>query len=185
MQHFTMLGNVDVLPLRLQIEQHPECWDQHTGRTAPDGSPHAEISDIWLRWRPEHATGAAPESYNEPFAELAWYPAMAKLPAARGLLMNIMQRVEGTALGGCLITRIRPGCQVKPHSDAMSWHAQRYSLKAYTIIRTTPNVVQWVDGENFVPKAGDVFLYDNKRPHAVYNEGDEDRWTMMAAICTD
>ena len=34
----------------------------------------------------------------------------------------------------------------------MSWHAQRYSLKAYTIIRTTPNVVQWVEGESFVPK---------------------------------
>lgn len=184
MQHFTMLGNVDVLPLRLQVERHPECWNQHTGRTAHEGSPHAEVSDVWLRWRPESAL-VKPESYNEPFAELEWYPAIAVLPAARGILMNIMQRVGGTALGGCLITKVPPGGQVKPHSDAMSWHAQYFRLKVYTVLRTTPNVVNWVEGESFVPKAGDVFAYDNLRPHAVYNEGDEDRWTMMAACRCD
>lgn len=181
MQHFTMLGNVDVLPLRLQIERHPELWNQHTGRTERTDSPHAEISDIWLRWRKIDEL-REPASYNEPFAELDWYPAIADLPAARGLLMNIMQRVGATAMGGALITRVPPGGQVKPHNDVVSWHATWFGLKVYAVIRTNPNVVNWVDGESFVPNAGDVFAYDNTKMHAVYNEGAEDRWTMMAAF---
>ena len=184
MQHFTMLGTTDVLPLRLQLERHSELWNQHTGRTAHEGSPHAEVSDVWLRWRPPAAL-VSPESYNEPFAELEWYPAIAVLPAARDILMQIMGRVGATAMGGALITRVAPGKQVKPHSDAMSFHAQYFRLKVYTVLRTNPNVVNWVEGESFVPKPGDVFAYDNLKSHAVYNEGDEDRWTMMAAFRCD
>lgn len=184
MKHFTILGNVDVLPLRIQIERHPELWNQHTGRTASADSPHNQLSDIWLRWRPLD-TLVAPESYNEPFAELVWYPGAAALPAARFILMTIMQRVGATAMGGALITRVPPGCQVKPHNDVVSWHANYYGLKVYTVIRTNPNVVNWVDGEEWIPEAGQVFAYENTRPHAVYNEGEEDRLTMMAAFRVD
>ena len=184
MQHFTLLGNVDVLPLRLQIERHPELWNQHTGRTEQAEGAHTQISDIWLRWRPKEEL-LAPENYNEKFAELTWYPGIAALPAARDILMQIMGRVQGTALGGALITRIPCGAQVKPHSDAASWHANYYGLKVYTVIAANPNAVNWCEGESFVPKVGDVFSFDNKKAHAVYNEGADDRMTMMAAIRCD
>jgi hypothetical protein len=184
MRHFTPLGTADVLPLRLQIERNDHLWDQHTGRTAYADSPHAKLSDIWLRWRPLDEL-VKPESYNEPFAELVWYPAAAALPAARGLLMTIMHRTGATAMGGALITKVPPSAQVKPHNDVVSWHASWFGLKVYTVIRTNPNVVNWVDGESWAPAAGDCFAYDNTKPHAVYNEGEEDRWTMMAAFRID
>jgi hypothetical protein len=184
MRHFIRLGEVDVLQLQLQLDAHPELWNQHTGRTAHEGSVHSEISDVWLRWRPESAL-VKPESYNEPFGELEWYPAINVLPAARSILMNIMGRVGGTALGGSLITRIPPGGAVKPHSDAMSWHANYYRTKVYTVIRSNPNAVNWTAGESLVMKAGECWTFDNLKEHAVYNEGDEDRITMMTAIRTD
>lgn len=183
MRNFTQIGFVDVLPLRLQIERHPELWGQRGGRTEQEGSAHNGVPDIWLRWRNEKEL-TAPESFNEPFAEIEWYPAMAMLPAARIILMDIMTRVGGTALGGCLISRIPPGGQVKPHSDAVSWHANYYRTKVHTVIRTNPRVSQWVSGEVFVPAAGEVFIYNNLVTHAVYNEGDDDRWTMICAINT-
>jgi hypothetical protein len=183
-QHFTHIGNVDILPLRLQIERHPELWNQNTGRTAQPGSPHSDVSDIWLRWRPQAAL-VKPESYNEPFTEIEWYPAMTVLPAARQILMEIMGRVGGLALGGTLITRIPSTRAVKPHSDAMSWHANYYNLKVYTTIKSNPNCVNWTAGESLVMKPGECWTFDNIKEHAVYNEGDDDRWTMMTAIRCD
>jgi hypothetical protein len=181
MKHFIKLGTVDPLPLLLQIERHPELWNQHTGRTAHEGSPHSDVSDIWLRWRPqEHLTSA--KSHNEPFAELTWYPAIAALPAAREILMRTMVTVGGTALGGTLITKIPSTGAVKPHSDAAAWHANYYRTKVYVAIKTNPNAVNWCEGESYVPNAGDVFTFDNLKTHSVFNEGDDDRITMMTAI---
>ncbi len=184
MQHFTQVGTFDVLPLLLQIERHPELWNQHTGRTAQVGSAHTEASDIWLRWRPRDEL-VAPESYNEKFAELEWYPAIAALPAARDILMQIMGRIGATALGGALITRIPCGGQVKPHSDAMAWHARYYGTKVYSVIKSNPNAVNWTAGESLVMAPGTVWTFDNLKEHAVYNEGADDRITMMAAFRCD
>lgn len=184
MQHFTRIGDADVLQLNLQLAAHPELWNQHTGRTGHDGSPHSDVSDIWLRWRPESSL-VAPENYNEPFTELEWYPAMALLPAARTILMSIMARVGGTALGGSLITRIPSGGAVKPHSDAMSWHANYFRTKVYTTIQSNPNCINWCAGESLVMEAGSVWTFDNLKEHSVFNEGAEDRITMMTAIRTD
>jgi hypothetical protein len=181
MRNFTQIGKADVLPLRLQIERNTQLWNQHTGRTERADSPHNGISDIWLRWRPESALVSG-ESFNEPCADIEWYPSMLALPAARDIILQIMGRVHGLSLGGCIITRIPPGAQVRPHNDEVSWHAQHYRLKVYVVVKTNPNVSQWVDGESFVPEAGDVFSYNNLISHAVYNEGDDERITLMAAI---
>src|SRR4249920_705304 len=184
MRNFTQIGSVDVLPLRLQIDRNPHLWNQHTGRTEREDSPHKGISDIWLRWRPESALVSG-SSFNEPCTDIEWYPSMLALPAARDIILQIMGRVHGLSLGGCIITRIPAGAQVRPHNDEVSWHAQHYRLKVYVVIKTNPNVSQWVDGESFVPEAGQVFAYDNTRMHAVYNEGDDERITLMAAIRAD
>lgn len=184
MQHFTRIGDADVMQLRLQLDAHPELWNQNTARTTHDGSAHTDVSDIWLRWRPPADLGDR-NSYNGKFSELEWYPAINVLPAARTILMSIMARVGGTALGGSLITRIPSGGAVKPHSDAMSWHANYYRTKVYTVIQSNPNAVNWTAGESLVMEAGSVWTFDNLKEHAVYNEGAEDRITMMTAIRTD
>ena len=50
---------------------------------------------------------------------------MLALPAARDIILQIMGRVHGLSLGGCIITRIPPGAQVRPHNGEVSWHAQQ------------------------------------------------------------
>jgi aspartyl/asparaginyl beta-hydroxylase len=180
-RNFIQIGSTDVLRLALQIDAHPEIWDRHDGRTGRAESPHNGVSDAWLRWRPLEAL-KGPENYNEPFAELQWYPAIDVLPAARFILMEIMARIGGTALGGALITKIPPGGAVKPHSDGMAWHARYFGRKIYTVIRSNPNAVNWCAGESLVMAPGTIWSFDNTLEHAVYNEGDEDRITMMCAI---
>jgi hypothetical protein len=99
--------------------------------------------------------------------------------------MEIMARIGGLALGGALITKIPSGGAVKPHSDAVSWHANYYRRKIYTVIRSNPNAVNWCDGESLVMQPGTIWAFDNLLPHSVFNEGAEDRITMICAIRCD
>lgn len=184
MKHFIQLGNVDVLPLLLQLDRNPQLWDANDTRTSHVGSPHSDVSDIWLRWRKAEEL-TSPASYNEPFINFQWYDAMNLLPAVRPILMDIMARVGGTALGGALITKIPSGKAVKPHSDSASWHANFFNLKVYTVIKSNPNAVNWCAGESLVMAPGTVWSFDNTKPHSVYNEGDDDRITMMVAVRTE
>ena len=149
MRNFTPIGNIDVLPLRLQIERNPHLWNQHIGRTERDDSPYRGH----LGYLVEVASGrrklVCPASFNEPCTDIEWYPSMLALPAARDIILQIMGRVHGLSLGGCIITRIPPGAQVRPHNDEVSWHAQHYRLKVYVVIKTNMKAYQWVDGETF------------------------------------
>ncbi len=191
MRNFIQIGTTDVLPLLLQLDAHPELWDQHTSRTDYKESPHVGVPDIWLRWaRPEHLTSR--QAYNDPIAEFQWYPAMVELPAARKIIMDIMQRVGGLALGGVFITRIPSGGSVKPHSDKIGWHARYYHRKVYVSLKSNPNCINYCGAadetqpmEPLIMAPGSVWTFDNCQIHSVVNEGAEDRITMMCAIRCD
>jgi hypothetical protein len=55
----------------------------------------------------------------------------------------------------------------------------------YVVVKTNPLTSNWCGGEEFIPKAGEVFSFDNRIEHSVYNEGDDDRVTLMAAVRCD
>ena len=48
----TLHAGLDVAPILAELDAAPELWDADTDRTERDGSPHADSSDIWLRWFP-------------------------------------------------------------------------------------------------------------------------------------
>lgn len=181
MQHFTQLGNIDIIPLLLQIERNPELWNEEGGRRERSDSPHNGLGDIWLRYRTRSELHDQ-ASYNEKFFPCIWYPAYQVLSEVKPILQLIMTRIGGTALGGTLITKIPPGGAVKPHSDALSWHANYYNTKVYVTIKSNPNVVNWCSGESLVFKPSEVWTFDNLKEHSVYNEGADDRITLMTAI---
>jgi hypothetical protein len=184
MKHFIKIGEVDVLPILLQLDKHPELWDIHPGRRMNANSPHNGLSDLWLRYRAldELEQGV---NHNEPFFPPVWYPEYYILSEVKPIIQSVMTRVNGTALGGCLFTKIPPGKQVKPHTDEASWHARTYNLKAYVTIKSNPNVVNYTEDEPLVMRPGEVWTFDNLKMHSVINNGDDDRITLMMAIRTE
>lgn len=184
MRHFIPLGVIDPIPLRLQLERNPQLWNQHNDRTTRDVTAHAAVSDIWVRYRPLDQL-TAPASYNEPFAEFVWYPAYHALPDLRPLVMSLMHRVGGTALGGVLITKIPPGGKVLPHSDRGTWHAEYFNTKVYTVLKANPLSVNHTEDESLVMREGENWIFDNLKLHAVDNAGDDDRITLITAIRCD
>lgn len=158
------------------LAAHPELWDQHAARTAPEGSPHHGLSDIWARYA-DPATMRDDGSHDS-----IWYPAADVLPV-RDLVFPLMAAVRGERLGGVLITRIKPGQVCKPHTDP-GWHA-RYYDKFAVQIEAAPEQAFHFDGASLVTKPGDVFWFDNSHTHWVTNDSQRDRITLIACIRTE
>lgn len=185
---FRRLGSVDVAPLAAQLDAQPGLWNEHTRRRDVAGSPHARMSDIWVRYN-----DAAPfersgdwRGFNDPHIPV-WYPAWHALPAMRPIVFGIMAAVEAEMLCGVLITRIPPGAGIDRHTDE-SWHVQ-YTDKIYVPIRSAPGAVFGAEDavgiEELNPEPGSVWLFDNRVPHWVANTSAEDRITLIVCVRTE
>ncbi|KWT94688.1 Aspartyl/Asparaginyl beta-hydroxylase [Variovorax sp. WDL1] len=163
-------------PLRAALAEHPELWDQRTERTAPEGSPHHGLSDIWARFA-DPATMQADGAHDS-----VWYRPADVLPV-RDIVFPLMAAVRGERLGGVLITRIKPGQVCKPHTDP-GWHA-RYYDKFAVQIEAAPEQAFHFEGESLVTCPGDVFWFDNAYTHWVTNDSQRDRITMIVCIRTE
>lgn len=183
-KHFHLIvQNLDVSALRLQIKRQPWLWDRNDMRKTWNGTPHRQMSDIWLRYNawanfnPEH-----PEHFGNEH-DSVYYPAWDALPAARPIVFELMAHLQGERLGGILITRIPPGGVIEPHTDA-GWHVSYYD-KYYVQLDSEAGAEFWCEDEVFVPKRGDVYFLDNTKLHGVCNNSTEDRMTLIVCVRSD
>lgn len=178
MRRFLKLAQgVDIIPLLREIHAQPELWGQYTERKT---GPHVDMSDIWVRYRP-YAELIEPGSYKEQHIP-AFYPAWYALPSLRPIIFQLMARVAAVQLGGILITRIPPGCQIKPHNDLGSWHAEFFNCKAYLPLKSNEMCVNYCEDEAVVMRPGEVWEFNNLLEHSVKNSGDDDRITVIVSM---
>lgn len=190
MKHFTKIDEgIDVSGILAELEAHPELWDTHTYRKYGPGTPHGEMSDVWVRGNDmaPFESGERPwKEYSDEFYAI-WYPAWDKLPSLKPFIWDLMRKVEGESIGIILITKIPPGKRIYPHTDK-GWHVE-YHEKFYLSLKSEPGAVFWVDHkgvrEEISPKPGDVWLTDNRKLHGVENNSDTDRITVIICIHTE
>lgn len=163
---------IQVGPLLWALQENPQLWDQNTGRTEPADSPHHGLSDIWARYAAPGVDGRQPH-------DAVWYPCADLLPV-RELVMPLLAAVQGTRLGGVLLTRIPAGAECRPHQDD-GWHA-RYYEKFAIQVQSAPGQAFCFEGESLVTRPGDVFWFDNAFTHWVPNPTAHDRITLIACI---
>ncbi|MFA5921161.1 MAG: aspartyl/asparaginyl beta-hydroxylase domain-containing protein [Methylococcaceae bacterium] len=172
----------DVSELVDQIEANPSLWDRYTMRTALlENSPHREVSDIWLRYRDWSEFDIDnPQSFSDEHIS-QFYAAYYELPAVQNIIAEVMRQMpEGTELGGALITRINPGCEVKPHEDH-GWHAEYYRDKFLVLLQSDHDQSFNFDGESHTGLAGDVFEFKNQAKHWVINSSNTPRISLIFA----
>ena len=107
-----------------EIAEHKELWNQYNMRTAEPGSPHVDVSDIWVRYNSWDNFRGNRVAFNEEH-ESVWYPSVSKLPSVKDLVMDVMSYVQGERLGGVFITKVPAGKMVKRHTDN-GWHSRYY-----------------------------------------------------------
>lgn len=175
---------LDVRWINQQIAKHPELWNQYDMRTKLyDNSPHREVSDIWLRYRdwkefdPQNPQAFADKHHS------VWYPAAVELPEVFTIADQVLWNMHSKAeLGGVLITKIPPGKQVYPHSDAGAWHSEYYETKVLVLLQSAPGQTFNFHGESHEGVAGEVFYFDNHPEHWVVNNSDVDRISLILAV---
>ena len=185
MKHFSKIyDGVDVAPLMAEIDANPQLWDAYNTRRTGNGTPHAEMTDIWVRYNDitPYLKAGSMAGFNDPHLPV-WYPAFDALPSLKPILFELMAKVEGEMLGGVLITRIPPGCGIDPHIDK-NWHVD-YFDKYYISLQSAEgaNFCCDHDGvlEKLSPQVGECWLFDNRKNHWVENNSNQDRITLI--IC--
>jgi hypothetical protein len=167
---------LDVTEARREIDANPQAWNQYRWRTESAQSPHREVSDIWLRYN-------AIENFGPKFNDehdSSWYPVIALFPSLCVLAIDLMDMIEGERLGGVLLTKMEPGKQVYPHADR-GWHASYYDKYAVQIAGNDLQSFCFEDS-SLSAHDGEVYTFDNSKPHWVINESDEDRITLIVCI---
>lgn len=180
---FKMGENVDVLPLLVALKQMPELWNQHTLRTTHENTPHAQVSDIWLRFNDislfENG-GEDPSILDQ--HESINYPALARLPEARFLIFQIMARVQGERLGRCMITKLAPGGRITPHTDSGD-HAAYYE-RFHIVLQAAPGCIFRAGDEQVQMRTGEFWWFQNQAEHEVINNSVDDRLHLIIDIHT-
>ncbi len=191
MQYFQKIREgLDVKPILNAIMRQPDLWNQFDIRTrlwndydpedlkvAPR-SPHSSASDILVRFNDinQDLTAIANDK------ECINFPAFYRLPQLRSLVFDLMRIVEGEQLGRILITKLRPGAVIAPHTDmgAPADFYQRYhivlSSSAGCLFRAMDETVQM--------KTGELWWFDNTVEHEVINNSAEDRIHLIIDVRT-
>lgn len=178
-----IMDNLDVAPLRAVLEVNPGLFGQRTERAQAYASPHTAMQDIWVRYNDiKNLQNGDMARFNREH-DSVWYPAYRELPQIKPIVFSIMAQVEGTRLGGVLITKLPPGGSIASHVDA-GWHAGYYD-KFFVPIKARGNsVFGFPDGE--ITRGEDsAFWFRNDVPHWVRNDSEEDRISMIVCIKTD
>lgn len=174
---------IDVVPLQLALARQPELFDRYSERRTAPGSPHSQMTDIWLRYNDRRTADASGDfSKINDRHESVWYPDAARLPEAVDLAFQVMALARGEQLGGILITKLPAGGVIEPHTDA-GWHAATYD-KFYLAVQTPPNALfKFPDGDIHA-RDGDLWWFRNDVTHAVTNGGPGDRIAMVVCVKT-
>ena len=170
-----VLQGVEVTHLLDALEHHPDLWNQNDLRTTFENSPHAQVSDIWLRFN-EKSEKVIDD------CEAIDYPAYAAMPAFRKTVMAVFAYVGGERLGRVMITRLPPGGRITPHADqgAPAIYYQRFhlALQGAGTFRCLDETVRMESGE--------LWWVDNSVEHEVINDSEVDRLHLIIdARCAD
>ncbi len=168
MRNFHRLAqNVNVAPLLATLMRHGELWDADRTRTTIPGGPHAQASDILLRF------GKPSLDDTGPFENR---PSMATL-GARETVLGVMQLVGGWELGRVIITRLPAGGRILPHADEGAY-ARRFT-RHQIMLQSLPGNVFKCGGESISPLCGELWWFDSSQEHEVINNSSDDRLVLI------
>lgn len=177
MRFVQLASGIDTTPVLLELLRNADLWDRNPMRRLTEGSPHAEMRDIFVRYMPEaDITSETRRSEHRNVFWQAWHA----LPSLRPMVFALMSRVQAVELGSILITKLPPGGEIHLHSDAGSWGPTFYNTKAH--VQLVGTSVTTVEGEAFLQKQGDVITFDNLLMHGIKNVGENDRITLIVSM---
>lgn len=182
--HELVCSDLNVTELQNELLKNYDKFDKYNHRRTFPNSPHAEMSDIWVRYNdinPFLEKGSLDGFEAE--HDSIWYPVVKEIPAVKEVVFDLMSKVDGERLGGVLITKLPPGGHITRHTDA-GWHAQYYD-KFFVPVQISEGAIFGFDDGDIHAQEGDAWWFDNSNPHWVTNNSNCDRIAMIVCIRTE
>lgn len=182
MKNFQLIAKgIDTLPLLQALQLRPDLWNKHKWRTTYEGTPHSEVSDIWIRYSDDKATEDLKDiSKVQADSGAVWYPAWKDLPQLRPLVFGLMQRVSAYELGRVLITKLPPGGKIIPHTDNVGNYTDTFDGARYHIaLQGFPGSMYRVGDETIEMLSGEVWWFNHLVEHEVHNDSPDDRIHLL------
>jgi hypothetical protein len=174
MRNFHRLAQgLAVGPLMASIARHPDLWDSDKLRTGIANGPHAEASDIILRFGKPDINDLYPSDDR---------PAMALL-GAKGMALQIMTLVGGSELGRVLVTRLEPGKHILPHADEGTY-SDRFD-RYHVCLQSLPGNLFRCGDEAISPETSDLWWFNSSIEHEIANNSKDDRITLIVDVRID
>lgn len=171
---FRLAENVMVLPLMEQVARHHELWDVDKTRTTFEGTPHAQVSDIMLRF-------GKPDGDDLEAADLA---PMQVLRGAKTLALNVLQLVGGSRLGRVVATKLEPGKKILPHADVKGLYSSYYT-RYHVVLQGLPGSMFYCGDEAVNMRTGELWWFDARAEHSLANNSKDDRIHMLVDVRVD
>ena len=169
MRHFCKIaGNIDVIPSLRELAVNSDLWNQNPLRTTHPNSPHTQVDDIWLWFNKLQQDVATTIDDIQTYP----YPAWQSLLGLRGIVLDLIRRVDGVQLGRCMVTRMRPGATITPHKDegTPATFYTRYQI----VLQNLPGSLFTIGDETVSFQSGDIWWINNRETHSVINNSGED-----------
>ena len=174
MRNFLKLAdNVDVTPVLHALAVNSDLWDEHTLRTKHLNTAHAAVHDIWLMFN--DPTGSVVNDIQG-----VPYRAWDALKPLRGLILELMRKVDGVQLGRCIVTKLPVGATITPHTDmgAPATFYTRYQIA----LQSLPGALFHIGEETVNFRTGDIWLINHREEHSVVNNSCDDRIVCIVDI---
>lgn len=174
MIHFNLLKKgINTSALLSQINRNEKLWDEIKLRQDTNGSPHKYTETIFIRWCKDLDLHSA---FHD--LEAIDYPARNELSQINHLISEVMNVTNSKTLGRVLITKLKPGANILPHSDEgivcasyERFHIPLYSKNGNSFCAGVPNG----KFEDVHMSEGELWFFNNKAIHWLRNDSLEPR----------
>jgi hypothetical protein len=182
MKNFELLAsNIDTQALVDALAQRPHLWNQRTLRTKHSGSHHSQVDDIWLRFNP--IEGRTENEIRHGLDCIDYPPYEELAPWARDLVVLTTGIAAKPKVGRCLITRLKPNCEIHTHIDG-DRHSQYYT-RIHLVLTGGDGNMFYCGNESVNMRTGELWWFNNRLLHSCKNTGTEDRIHIVMDVKND
>jgi len=169
---------VDTVPVLSALQRHPELWNAKRFRTTFENTPHGSVDDIWIRFSDDSKTTDTASVMAD--GDCVWHDAIKVLPQVRGIILDVMRRMEAYAVDRVIITRLAPGKTILPHADNEGTYVHDPDRHRYhVVLQGLPGSLYRTGDEIVCMRTGEVYWFDALTEHSVVNNSSDDRIHML------
>lgn len=179
MKNFIYIGKLDIMELLKEIELHSELWNQNNLRTCNMMNVAEGVSDIWISFPDykKHITNLLGMLDDLTVID---YPAKDILKSVAPIVQQVMALTGGKELNRVLITAIKPGGRILPHTDAGEF--AKVFERFHVVLQSDEGNVFRTEGEFVHMKPGELWWFNNLNEHELYNGSSRARIHLVLDI---